>query len=317
MKKNHGLLLGSAALLTAALFTMASCARLEVPSPAYVVADRTSPDIKAKFGVSTAKEAFAKLHLLISSPKGTDDFTKIIALGDYIDLPALTIDGITITDAAITPGTPPFDGYDGRLLRLIVVGINSFNGKNDNNTPHVVFQFQNVPGTHRMNPNNNTEGGYKDSEMRAYLTGNFLAGLKAAGGLTDAMLWAPKRKVWNGFLQSESGSSANTAVDTIKDMLFLPTDWEMFGINDASASLYETDANQARLDYYATGDAGNASRAKYNSANTAVMYGLASPHFTQKGYFCSVGGAGTNLGDSGSGNSSSSTRGCAPAFCVK
>ncbi|GMO68613.1 MAG: hypothetical protein Ta2A_16890 [Treponemataceae bacterium] len=321
MKKRHGLLFGSAALLITALFTMASCGRpVESPSRRVELPDPANPDIKAKFGVSTASQAFTKLHRLISGPKGAYDFTKVIALGDYIDLPALAVAGYPIDEADTGSGSPGYamgkinvtndelSGH-GRLLRLIVVGINSFNGINGNNTPHVVFQFQNVPVTHRMNASNTSVGGYKESQMRSYLIYNFFAGLTDAG-VPANLLWTPKRIVWNGFLSGENGaSSANTVVDTIKDKIFLPTDWEMFGGNEASSPTYETVANQGRLDYYKNAD----HRIKYNSSNAAAAYWLASPHFTQKGYFCNV----RDNGDAATINASSPTRFVAPAFCIK
>ena len=91
----------------------------------YVLADRANPDIKAKFGVSTASDAFACLHLLISTPQGTDDFTTIIALGNYVNLPSLTIGGAAaIADKDLgTPGDAV--GRD----RLIV---SKYNGGYDN-----------------------------------------------------------------------------------------------------------------------------------------------------------------------------------------
>ncbi|GHV32611.1 hypothetical protein AGMMS4952_23280 [Spirochaetia bacterium] len=154
----------------------------------------------------------------------------------------MTITGSgTITDAAITGGTDR-----GNLLRLIVVGKNSFkSGTAAANNPsapnHVVFQFQNIPVTHGMNPTNSNAGGYKDSEMRVYLTNDFLPGLKAAG-VPESVLWAPSRRVWNGFLSSESGSSStNTVVDTIADELWLPTEYEMLGTRNTS-SQREVDA---------------------------------------------------------------------------
>ena len=96
----------------------------------------------------------------------------------------------------------PYPGYEGRLLRLTVVGINSFkrDGAAANNPgapDHVVFQFQNIPVFRQMNPTDTNLVGYAGSEMRTYLIGNFLTGLKNATGLTDAMLWAHTRYVPN------------------------------------------------------------------------------------------------------------------------
>jgi hypothetical protein len=197
----------------------------------------------------------------------------------------------------------------GRLLRLIVVGINSFNegqgggynvSSGNGTDAHLVFQFQNLPFTRNMNTSMTNMGGYAASAMRTWLTGNFLPGLEAAG-VPDAVLWAPARYVANG------GNSA-TAASVLSDKLWLPTERELFGAQTNSHAAWETAANQARLAYYE--DAGK--RIKYNSHNTALAYWEASPYFDSAFYFCYVlnsGAAGNYL----AGNDS----GVAPAFCVK
>jgi hypothetical protein len=265
-------------------------------------------DLKVRFGISTSgaagvTEAFNALHYLISSPKAGDDFTTAIQLGDWVDLDSLAVNA----DSAGTPNTNYgyiFEtantdlGAHGKLLRLIVVGKNSFTGINSNNTPHVVFQFQNVPGYHRMNPTNTNVGGYAASEMKAYLIGNFYTGLTAAG-VPDGVVWEPRRAVWNGY--------GSTTVDTITDKLWLPTEWEMF---DASiSSTYENSGNQAWLEYYTD----DLSRIKYNSSNTAVWYREASPMTPLGGtMFADVHESGFSAGFS-----ASAAGGVAPAFCVK
>jgi hypothetical protein len=267
--------------------------------PLYKLVDPTNQNIKTKFGASTATEAFAKLHYLISSPIGTDDFTTIIALGDYIDLDSLPISGsVAINDVALDANR--------RLLRLIVVGINSFStGAAAANNPgapgHVVFQFQNIPVTHRMEATDINTNGYLGSEMRTYLTGAFLTGLKAVTGLTDAMLWGPTRKVAN------KGSGAD-GTHTITDTLWLPTEWEMFGSNTYSSTTHETSTNQARLEYYDS----PARRIKYISGLTATEYWLASPNPSNTVAFDVVNNSGAAYV-----NVASAVGGCAPAFCVK
>jgi hypothetical protein len=284
-------------------------------------------DLKTRFGISTSgvpgvTDVFNALHDLISSPNAGDDFTTIIQLGDWIDLDSLTVaryhtgteapddanDSDSDTDrenGAIN--TSNTDVTKGKLLRLIVVGINSFDGINGNNTPHVVFQFQNLPGTHRMNPTGTNVGGYAASEMRAYLTGNFYTGLTAAG-VPDAVVWAPIRQVWNGFTQAEQNltASTNTTVDTITDKFWLPTEWEMSGAN--TWSVYEDSGNQARLDYYTD----NASHIKYNNSDAVWWYWKASPSSGFSTAFCMRYNGG---GDSHV--SANSVAGVAPAFCVK
>jgi hypothetical protein len=262
-------------------------------------------DLKTRFSITTTgvngvTEAFNAVSWLINTPEA-GDFADIIQLGDWIDLPA---PGFMVapynSDGAISPTSP---------TPIMAVGINSFNGKNGNNTPHVVFQFKNVPGTRRMNQTaDGNTGGYAASEMRAYLvpsnitgTGTFYAGLTAAG-VPDAVVWAPSRRVANG------GSGASGA-DTIADKLWLPTEFEIGnGGTSYSSTTWEIPANQAYLEYYTN----DSLRIKYDSSNTAVGYWDASPKATDAANFCIVGIDGTP-----NNALASSSGGVAPAFCVK
>ncbi|GHT21900.1 hypothetical protein AGMMS4957_11400 [Bacteroidia bacterium] len=241
---------------------------------------------------------FTALHNLIQGG-GTSQ----IDLGDYIDLPALTISGTTITDA-------PINANNSRLLRLIVVGINSFKrdgGAVNNSTApnHLVFQFQNVPVTHNMNSTATNERGYnKPSEMKTYIMNYFLPGLITATGLTDAMLWAPRREVANG------GSGAGVT-EYIADALWLPTECEMFGTTALGRGDKEPSTGQARLEYY-TNETSNTSRTKYDRNATAVAYWLATAVYSDYSNFCFVGTDGSDT--SGAANTAN---GCSPAFCVR
>jgi hypothetical protein len=283
-------------------------------------------------GVEGVRDAFTMLHDFIQDGGLTNDPAKI-SLGDYIDLEGgLTVaayggsGGFTIkpgtgrdeaSQAFIVPFTAGYrnPGYSGVLLRLIVVGINSFNGKNGNDTPHVVFQFQNIPVTRGMG----NSAGY--SGIRPYLTGNFLTGLKGAG-VPDGVLWAPTRKV--------AQSAAGDACDTITDKLWLPTELEMCGWNpdvysytrDSNTSA-ETETNQAWLEYYV----GDNSRFKYQSRFYEVStyvegvigyhwgsdYWVASPASQSSQWQCMVDAYG---GPSRYNQAALSPYGIAPAFCV-
>jgi hypothetical protein len=153
-----------------------------------------------------------------------------------------------------------------------------------------------------MNATNDTSAGYNGTTMRDYLVGDFLAGLKAAAGLDDSMLWAPTRYVAN------KGSGGDAAQE-IEDALWLPTVWEMFGTNESySSATYETAANQARLEYYID----NTKRIKYDSANSDKQYWLASPRASSSLIFALV-----YYGGSAYYHTASAVYGCAPAFCVR
>jgi hypothetical protein len=270
--------------------------------------------IKNNFGITTVgtdgvSDTFNAVHdYLLGKTAAELADEGIIRLGDYIDLEdGITVDGVTVADAPVTPNTPPFEGYDGRLLRLIVVGFNSFNAKgsydgNGNGTgAHLVFQFQNLPFLHNMEDTNTNANGYAGSAMKSYITGPFLTGLIDAGVPGD-ILWAPTRYVANG------GSGATDA-DLIEDQLWLPTVREMFGNNELTSNDdYETVENQARLEYY-TGDA---LRVKYlDTGSGEDMYRLASPQFESSVLFGCVYIDGYSFL-----YGASSVGGCAPAFCV-
>jgi hypothetical protein len=288
-----------------------------------------NPNIKVKFGVDvtlTEPEAVdAAFHELSAFIKkgGLSDPREVIKLGDWIDLDALSVapypygeeyyaGEFSAENADVVPSEQPFPGYEGKSLRLIVVGINSFNVTNDNSPPHVVFQFQNVPVNRRMNKTNTNKDGYAESEMRKYLVkvgdegGNFLEGLKTAG-VPEDVLWAPVRRVANG------GSDV-TGIDAMTDLLWLPTEREMFGASysgDYYSSAYETTGNQARLEYYDS----DARRIKYIVTSVYLhLYWVSSPSSTSTNCFCVVSYGGYTYPNTDAGNSSV---GCAPAFCVR
>jgi hypothetical protein len=274
----------------------------------------------------------------------------LIALGDWIDLEGgLTVaeyenqGGILFdsnnTDVWDTVQTVGSYGANGKLNRLIVAGINSFHSgrgsKVDNNSndlvpilngdgdgeytypeveeqppSHVVFQFQNIPVTRRMNAENKNDGGYPASEMRKYLTpvynddgvkvdgtGNFLDGLIKAG-VPEDVLWGPARVM----------ATKNTGdTKTIHDLLWLPTARE-FGFSGAIAD--ETLQNQARLEY----DGNYAKFIKKGSGYANEGYWLASPIKNNTVSFYAGNEDGSLLY---SNTKASDDLGVAPAFCVK
>jgi hypothetical protein len=266
-----------------------------------------------------------------------------IRLGSYIDLPSLfmltyTADGyyastIDLNDRPINDNNL----FVGRLLRLIVVGINSFypgrgstpaagpvepayqGGFGDSAPfPHLVFMFQNCPASSPW-AGLFSDLTYANSFVRKYLapvagaagSGQFLAALIESGVPADA-LFAPKRHTIN----SRSATSA-TGTDLIEDKLWLPTMREMFGFDynpgsdnyTRSNDAYETPQNQARLEYYQT----NESRIKYNVSNAATIYYTASPKSDDAARLCEVIPSGA-VGPSGG---SPHPLAIAPAFCVK
>jgi hypothetical protein len=261
--------------------------------------------IKSNVGVTSTgtagvTETFTRLSQFIKAD-GLTSQSGVINLGDWIDLEG----GITV-NAYPSGGGFQYTGASDNT-RLIVVGINSFNGKNGNNQKHVVFQFKNIPVFRRMNPTGTNENGYAASEMRQYLvpysgsSGNFLTGLKNAG-VPGGVLWGPKRSV--------AIRSYGTATNEIGDLLWLPTEWEMFGTRTYSPPDAETAANQARLEYY---DSDTRRMKNYNANNAASeqYYWLSSLYSGTFTSFCSV----SSSGSAHTGYASNAL-GIAPAFCV-
>ncbi|GHV19738.1 hypothetical protein FACS189494_02110 [Spirochaetia bacterium] len=255
-------------------------------------------DLIARYGVARASEAFDAVR---KSAFGKGQMSEI-NLGDYIDLEALVFGKYNaIADKVLGTGNPGDSTYHGRLLRLVVVGKNSFSGTNPGAPDHIVFQFQNIPLLESMNSVDKTVGGYASSELYDYLNGDFYTAIKGATGLTDNEIWKPQRKVANA-----GGTDAKNLV-TIADKVWLPTEWEMFG-SRTNSTLLEEAKNQARLDYYAD----NTKRMKYKSDNTAFSYWLASLTSDDPALrFCGVTGNGAPV------TASPITEfGVAPAFCL-
>ncbi|MDR1636932.1 MAG: caspase family protein [Treponema sp.] len=290
--------------------TAQPAARTVQPAPAPSVTPAAQParrnvpqDLADVFGARGVTAAFNAVHDFLQTCNSgnaqgrKERITRRIRLGDWIDLPRLTVQG-DVGGGAINTDNVDL-GKNGKLLRLIVVGIDSFAATNRDAPAHVVFQFQNVPGSRRMNTSYTNAGGYKASEMRRYLTASFLRGLLTAG-VPEGVLYAPTRYIANG------GPGA-TAADALADRLWLPTERELFGANKSSNRTWETAANQTRLEYYEN----NSRRIKYN-AEGSEWWWEASPDSGSAQYFCGVniyGAAFTSFADS--------VNGFAPAFCVR
>ncbi|GHU44850.1 hypothetical protein FACS1894190_16590 [Spirochaetia bacterium] len=291
-----------------------------------------SPDLSIKLGVTTGgtrtpqnvNDTFEAIHnYLALGPEvkertsGSSEMsqglpTKIggIELGDYIDLVSLQIDSYQGTiDAFSAPVNYSVSG-NGKILRLIVVGINSFNqnpgtgynGGGNGNTAHLVFQFQNTTAKGSMTVSVASQPDYKESSMREYLTGDsnkFLVALINAG-VPYGLMWAPRRIVGNH----------NGGTNELVDLVWLPTEREMFG-NKTYSPNSETSANQARLAYYRDYN----TRLKADSGSH-IKYWTASTLIPQGNYaFTAVSDTGTPSFENV--ETSYPQLGIAPAFCVR
>jgi hypothetical protein len=323
--------------------------------------------IKEKFGISTTgtkeavTETFNALHEFIQAGGLTNDKTKdMIVLGDWIDLeagltvsryhrgayPAKDTSNVETDEANGKISLAYSSAANPQLLRLIVVGINSFhsgrgmtadptpqattnggeaagqyNVKVNDATQHLVFQFANIPGFHRINPTaDGSTGGYEASEMREYLvpvikentevpeSGHFLAGLVTAG-VPQNVLWGPTRYVATVGKDNKLEDCA-----PLNDLLWLPTRFEMFGASQTGngAMLSENAGNQARLEYYLTDD-----RRKKSFNNTSDNNQWLSSVSTNSGTQSDNKNFNGVNADGGARNAAASYRqGVAPAFCV-
>jgi hypothetical protein len=281
-----------------------------------------SPNLMINFNVAgTDSVAVTKTFKIVSdfvqSAKTKEAISERIYLGDYIDLPSLTVAAYE-GNGAISVTNTDWGDERGAKLRIIVVGINSFSTvystnasyavSENNNVPHVVFQFQNLPGEQKINTTSINAGGYVASMMRKYLmpieggsSGSFYNGLIAAGVPAD-VLWGPKRSMAKNY-NDAAGASCNI----IQDVLWLPTELEMFGIQDDS-SRSETAANQARLEYYDS----DAKRIKYDMSGKADHWWVASPYYDSAYYISLVAWTGWSTQ-----TTAANGNGVAPAFCVK
>jgi hypothetical protein len=258
-------------------------------------------DLAEVFGTKGVMATFNAVHAFLQTCSGStggrrEQITQRIMLGDWIDLPHLTVQGDAGGGAINTDNIDL--GGNGKLLRLIVVGIDSFVKTNKDAPAHIVFQFQNIPGTHRMNMWDTNDGGYKVSEMRHYLTRNFLRGLVAAG-IPESVLYAPTRHIANG------GEGAST-IDALVDWIWLPTEWEIYGKHryTTTKSALETAVNQVWFEFYDV----DPRRLKYISNGESWLWWVASAEYD---WFEIVWGCDVGV------PIASSVWGCAPAFCVK
>jgi len=160
------------------------------------------------FGKTTVAEVMEILHNKCNG-EGKADFSGLM-IGDYLDLPSLTVGGTTYTWNA-----------DYQNLRIVISGFNHYiycGHPNENKKNHILWTFRNVVLQKRMNATDTNAGGYRTSELKKYLDEVFAAGLGNALG-SSGYLYKIMRAI------SKKGST-----DFVTDTVFLPTEVEVFGI---------------------------------------------------------------------------------------
>jgi hypothetical protein len=210
-------------------------------------------------------------------------------MGDFIELPSLSVaeyieDGNVIAEAVNIPS----NAGNGKL-QLVIVAINPYYNQNSNGivTPHLIFQFKNAPGIGRIHKTAAaaSTNGYLNSSIRTYLRTEYLVGLCLAG-VPSSVLWSLNRQVpwWNGY---------KDVYNTIKDKVWLPSEFEITGYNYARiegqthfayynsddrrkktvtgsqiANCYWTSASGDSTTYHAISKAGSQNKVENPAANT-------------------------------------------------
>ena len=235
-------------------------------------------------GVTTVAEAMEVLHERCNG-EGVADFSGLM-IGDYLDLPSLTVDGTTYTWNATYQN-----------LRIVISGFNHYIhcGDTENTKNHILWTFKNVVLQRQMNSSDTNTGGYNASAMKTYLDGVFALGLGSALGSSD-YLYTISRAI------SRKGST-----EWARNTVFLPTEVEVFGV-----ATYGDDQNEwnTNIQYPIYRDSSYYRCKKYNGSR--AWWWEATPYASNSAYFCYVGYNG-NSSDSGA---SDSNGGVAPAFCT-
>ena len=235
-------------------------------------------------GVTTVAEAMEVLHERCNG-EGVADFSGLM-IGDYLDLPSLTVDGTTYTWNATYQN-----------LRIVISGFNHYIhcGDTENTKNHILWTFKNVVLQRQMNSSDTNTGGYNASAMKTYLDGVFALGLGSALGSSD-YLYTISRAI------SRKGST-----EWVRNTVFLPTEVEVFGV-----ATYGDDQNvwNTNIQYPIYRDSSYYRCKKYNGSR--AWWWEATPYASN-----STGVCGVNVsGNSSNYAASNSNGGVAPAFCT-
>ena len=235
-------------------------------------------------GVTKVAEAMEVLHERCNGD-GVADFSGLM-IGDYLDLPSLTVDGTTYTWNATYQN-----------LRIVISGFNHYIhcGNTENTKNHILWTFKNVVLQRQMNSSDTNTGGYNASAMKTYLDGVFALGLGSALGSSD-YLYTISRAI------SKKGST-----EWVRNTVFLPTEVEVFGV-----ATYGDDQNawNINIQYPIYRDSSYYRCKKYNGSR--VWWWDATPNASNSTYFCYV----THSGISYYIGASNSAGGVTPAFCT-
>jgi hypothetical protein len=253
-------------------------------------------------GVTTIAQAMAALRTLCNGT-GVPDFSKL-QIGDYLD--GIDLSAIPAENGG-TAGQAWNDTYKNN--RIAISAFNPYKGVGDTEVTknHIRFDFVNVPLRKRMNSTNDNTGGYKATEVRAFLDGVNGEGSGDKDGVTTAAFMnALKGQIGNYILPVRRLLSNKVDWAWITCSLWLPSENEVFGAN-AFGEVGYGDGQKLHIPLYQDS---YAYRIKRNNGSRDWWW-LNTPSAGSAAYFCTshtIGGAG--------GHTASSVGGCAPAFCV-
>ena len=205
-----------------------------------------------------------------------------IQIGDYYDIPSLTLEGNTIS------------GLDSNhRLRIVVSGFNILPVYL--RKPHVLWSFQNIVVRKMVQPNASNAGGFSASYLNKYLNSTFSHALsKEMDGGT--FLCSCKRY-----------TSKKSGFDEQSYKIFLPTEAEVFG-----GSVYGDDllSKHPSIQFPIYRNSKYFRVKSYNG--TYSSWWTASIRSDTNQHFCSV----DDGGDPDTDSSSSVSVGVSPAFCT-
>ena len=237
------------------------------------------------FGKTTVAEVMEILHNKCNG-EGKADFSGLM-IGDYLDLPSLTVGGTTYTWNA-----------DYQNLRIVISGFNHYiygGYPKENKKNHILWTFRNIVLQKRMNATDTNAGGYRASELKKYLDEVFAAGLGKELG-SSGYLYTIMRAI-----------SKKGATEFVTDTVFLPTEVEVFGVPTYGDDQIAWNTN---IQYPIYRDSSFYRVKKYNGSRDWWWEGTSAASGSAD--FCAVGvcGYGTHHWASNGGG------GVAPAFCT-
>ena len=235
------------------------------------------------FGKTTVAEVMEILHNKCNG-EGKADLSGLM-IGDYLDLPSLTVGGTTYTWNA-----------DYQNLRIVISGFNHYiycGHPNGNKKNHILWTFRNIVLQKRMSENVNI--GYEASELKKYLDEVFAAGLGNALG-SSGYLYTIGRSI------SKKGST-----DFVTDTVFLPTEVEVFGVPTYGDDQIAWNTN---IQYPIYRDSSFYRVKTYNGVRAWWWEG--TPSASDSACFCGAYGDGY----SSTNGASRDNGGVAPAFCT-